>query len=240
LADLERFSVDDLVELGVALRGIDGGMSMAAVATEIVALLHEHLCDEHGRPGCADVQLLKTHPFGSLPPAAQALAAAGRPDPLDADVACLTTLARAGSAHEGSWSVEPLASVSDVHASPFLRAALADLHIDPSELLDPAVGQENELHRRPYGVFHVADVHAPGAPIEPERARQLAAGQVRSVVVLGAGLLSGDVFLLVISSRAPIDARVAKLLKTLTPAVKTALVPMTFSVFDARDRGVTA
>lgn len=231
MADLERFSVDDLVELGAALRALDVGPSMAAVASEVVAMLHAAFCDADGRPGCADVQLLKTHRFADLPVGARKVASAAWSTPPDADVACLTTLAHAGAATHAPWSVEPLASTADVRASPFLRAALADLHIDASEVIDPTLAQTNELHRRPYGVFHVPDVRAPGAPVQGDGARRSADGDVRSVVVLGGGLLSGDVFLLVIRSRVPIDDRVTKLLKTLTPAVKTALVPMTFNVF---------
>lgn len=236
MADLERFSVDDLVELSARLRELGvGAPSMAAVASEIVETLHTSLRAADGSPACASVRLLKTHRFGDLPATARRLTAerAGTEPPGGAT--SLATLAWAGSGDvPADWLVLPFDDEASVAASPFLREALIALDVSTEEFLRPVAAQENELHRRPHGIFHVPDATVPYAPVSAEGVRCVARTGIRSIVAIGGGLLSGDIFLLVICSKVPIDGRVAKLLKTLTPAIKTALVPMTFTVFGAR------
>lgn len=209
---------------------------MAAVAAQVVELLHTSLRTHDGVPACASIQLFKTHRFGDLPPAARQSAVervGWEPAP---SATALVTLAWGGSSGiPAEWLAVPLTNEGTVDASPFLRAVLAALHIGPAELVDPAVAQTNELHRRPYGIFHVPDATAFDAPLSSDGAQCVARTRTCSIVALGGGLLSGDVFLLVLCSRVPISSPVAKLLKALTPAVKTALVPMTFTVFGGRE-----
>ena len=233
---LEDFGVDELVACSDTLRALgDDASDMAEVAERTVGFLHESLLTADGAPACALVRFYKTHQLCDLTPELRRFALALHDGLLEDDVRCLTLLATAGT--EASWNdprqsarhrAIPLAGRTVLEQSPMIANLVGDLGIDADFIVRPDPAEIVERHHQDYGVFHVAT--ARGSEAVPAQDFVERYG-IESVVGLGGVLPSGDLFAVILFSTVPVSAEVADLLRSLSLAVKAAIVRHTYTVF---------
>jgi hypothetical protein len=231
--DLARFTLRDMAHCSAALRKLgDGAGSMQQVAGRIVSHLYDHLRDtQSGEPTCVLVRLFKTHEFGDLPVDLQHFAggvlAGASTSP---DMKCLVLLASAGSKPE--WNdvrasvahrAIPLASVEAVRRFPMISQLIQQFGVELSAVLRPDPSLLLDLEPKTYNVFHVAQ--AVGSPYVPDQERFVLPCSVRSVLGFGGLLYTGDLFAVVLFSKAPVQRETADLFRPLALSVKVALLP---------------
>jgi hypothetical protein len=161
------------------------------------------------------IGIQKTHPYRVLPADLRA--------PLEADVVdeetagCLVRIALAGTEVPGlpMTSSAMLVDGPSIAADPLLAALVPAMGLRPSLLADPTAVIQSGLHREDLPAFVVSDVPAPGA----------AALGVRSLLVLGGGLPTGDLFFTWLLGREQPTEKSARFIRALTPAIKAALIP---------------
>lgn len=233
---LQEFDVDGLVACSDALRALgDEATDMEQVARLAVGFLRDELVTAEGLPACALVRFYKTHPLHDLTPELQAFARQLHSGELDEDVRCLTLLASAGS--EAAWNdpaqsvghrAIPLAGRAALEQSPMIANLVGDLGIDADFVVRPDPTEIVERHHQDYGVFHVEDARGSSAVPAQEFVERYG---IESVVGLGGVLPSGDLFAVILFTTVPVSADVADLLRSLSLAVKAAIVRHTFTVF---------
>jgi hypothetical protein len=255
--DLTRFALSDLAACGAALRKLGAGAaSMEEVANRVVRHLYDELGDpdapllpssaarEEARGGraCALVRLFKTHPFSALDGDLQAFAQRsldGRPPP---GLRCLVLMASAGDRPE--WNARrasaghqavPLAGDEVLRRSPMLSQLVTQFGLDPRALLQPDPALLVDLAQKSYNVFHVA--HARDSPFVPCQEEFVIPCRIESVLGFGGLLPGGDLFAVILFSRAFIPRVTADLFKILALSAKLALLPFASGpVFAAAER----
>ncbi|HEV7991497.1 MAG TPA: hypothetical protein VGP25_06700 [Gemmatimonadaceae bacterium] len=232
--DVSDVTVGAMLRTGIALRRAlrDCG-SLEDAAGSVVRYFHEHCVDVHtGARSCALVRFYKTHPFGSLEPALQTLVARdlGQPAP-DPALRCLTLLGTAGD--EPSWNsrhtsrahrVIPLPSAEIVRAAPMIARLLEDLGVDLESITRKNEAPSRAGEARTYDVFHVED--ALDSPAIPAQTDFVIPYAIRSVVGFGGMLRSGELFAVVLFSRAHIPVTSAHRFRTLALDIRSALFPL--------------
>lgn len=237
--DLQDFSLVDMTELGAALRRAAGASaSMEEAAGKVAAHLFDHLADRHTRERqCALVRFFKTHPFGALPEPLQDLAGGGPGGrPFGPQVRCLTLLGSAGV--EPAWNGRagskghqaiPLPSVQMVSEAPMISSLVRQLGLDVSAVVEPSTAMFVEMGQLSFNVFHVPEAH--GSPHLPAQAQFVAPYGIRSVLGCGGLLSTGDLFALILFSRAPIERDVAEMFATVALNIKVSILPLERKVF---------
>lgn len=227
---LDTLTAEDVAECSDAIRGIGRGFqTMEEVAQEITRYLYEHLVDADGKPACALVRLYKTHAFGELPPdVADFVRAASDPEP-DADARCLTLLGTAGDLPE--WNSRhasvghkaiPLLSAQMVERLPMVHRLITQLGVDVEAILHADPDAARVHANRIYDVFHVSE--AEGSPVLPAQDDFVVPHRIRSAVGFGGILYSGDFYAVVMFSKVPVDATVARRLKLLALPIRLPLL----------------
>jgi len=79
------------------------------------------------------------------------------------------------------------------------------------------------LQQKTYNVFHVPE--AVGSPYVPEQKEFVIPFGIRSVLGFGGILPSGNFFAVILFAKVPISRETAELFKTVTLAVKLAVLP---------------
>jgi two-component system, NtrC family, sensor kinase len=235
---LEHFSVDDLVRCSDALRTIGAGAtSMVEVAGRTTTHLYEHLVDDDGRPACALVRLYKTHQLGGLDDQRRHFAEQAARDVLHPRTRCLTLLATSGTyptwndpRRSVSHQAIPLTSEAALERLPMIAGLVRQLGLEPATVVAPDPEAHLALHHGEYKVFYVPE--ARGNALVPDQDDFVVPYGIRSVVGVGGVLPSGDLFTVIFFTTVPVSVAVADLLRSLALAVKAALVPFTFSVFE--------
>lgn len=234
---LDAFGVDELESASAVLRtaGAHEG-TMLEAAERVVGLLHDGLVVAGGAPACPLVRLYLTRRLDKLDQARQDFARA-RSFGVQPEHRCLTLLASRGALPDWNDPLRstghlaiPLGSAAAIASLPMVSSMFEQLGVSPGEVLGSDQGDRLRVHHRDFEVFHVPDAAA--SPMIPDQAFVADHG-IASVVGLGGGLPSGDLFAVVLFSSVPIDARTAELMRPLGVAVKAALVPSTFRVFAA-------
>jgi hypothetical protein len=230
--DLADFSLSDMLECGVALRGMAGGAeTMEEVAGRTVAFLHERLQDRHGGgPACALIRFFKTHPYAGLQAGQQAAArqllGGLRPPPA---MKCLTLLASRGIRSE--WNARasssahqaiPLPSEAVIHEAPMIAQLVRQFGLPTHVLVDPRPELLVDLAQRSFSVFHVAE--AVGSPYIPAQEDFVVPVGIRSVLGFGGVLPGGDLFATILFSRVPIPRETAEAFQTIALAIKLAVL----------------
>lgn len=235
---LESFSIDDLVRCSQVFRDIGtSAETMEQAAQGITGYLHRTLVDGDGRPAAPLVRLYKTHRFRDLELRLQLFARDAAADGTLADgTRCLTLLGTSGN--EPEWNDRlrsvghqaiPLTSVEVVNQSPMIASLFSQLGVDPAAVVEPVGAHTISLHHRDYDLFFVED--AEGSPMVPAQEGFVVPYGIRSVVGCGGMLPSGDLFALILFTRASLGPDTADLFRTLALSVKATIVPYTFKVF---------
>lgn len=229
--DVTDFTVGAMLRAGVAIRRVVRGAETLEDAAEVVVrFLYEHCVDNAtGERTSALVRFYKTHPFGQLEPELQEFASAqlqgAVPDP---EMRCLTLMATAGDQPE--WNSRQasrghraiaLPSAERIRSAPMIFRLIEDLGIDVDSVVAGAAPQTRGSDARTYDVFHVED--ALGSPYIPAQRDFVVAHRIASVVGFGGLLRSGELFAVIIFSRARIPARSAARFRTIALDVRSSL-----------------
>ncbi|MEO8560615.1 MAG: hypothetical protein ABI601_00980 [bacterium] len=239
--DVTDVTVGAMLRTGIALRRtLRECGTLESAAGSVVRYFHEHCVDiDSAARTCALVRFYKTHPFASLEPELQEVAARqlGELSPAPA-MRCLTLLATAGdepawnSRHQSrSHRVIPLPSAEMVRGAPMIAGLLSDLGVDLETIVSGGGATPRTSESRTYDVFHVEE--ALGSPVIPAQEEFVIPYSIRSVVGFGGVLRSGELFAVVLFSRAHIPAASAHRFRTLALDIRSSLFP----IDDARTWG---
>jgi len=244
MIDLRTFTLEDMTELGSALRGLGAGASsMEEVAVAVSRHLYERLGDSGtGASACALVRFFKTHPYGALSPELQRFARTTLMGDLPGDdVPCLTLLGTAGD--EPAWNdtrlsvghrAIPLISKDMVSQAPMISSLLQQLGVEVDVLLSSEANLLVDHEASNFNVFYVPE--ASGSAFIPAQSDFVHGHGIRSVLGFGGMLLSGDIFAVILFSKVAIPRETAELFRTLALNVKMAVLPLDVEIF-CRQRG---
>lgn len=229
--DVTDFTLSAMLRTGIALRrAVRECRTLESAAGTIVRYLYDHCIDTRtGSRTCVLTRFYKTHPYQGLEPELQAYVAesmgSSAPPPA---MRCLTLLGTAGD--DPAWNSRhlsrghraiPLPSAEAVRSAPMIARLIEDLGMD----LDAVVAGEDAAARaaeaRNYDVFHVEQ--ALGSPVIPAQDDFVIPHAIRSVVGFGGVLRSGELFAVVLFSRAPIPPASANRFRTIALDIRSAL-----------------
>lgn len=236
MADLDAFSVDDLVTLSTEVRHLgEDAATMAEAGQRICDHLRANLTSgPDSGPACVYVTVHKTHALRLLPEALREVACSVD-DTAAARTPCLVLLSAAPGgvdvvAQEPRARVRPLTERA-FRESPLMPRLIEALGVDVGTILDPQQALKMQLQHRNLNVFVERDLpESEWVPDDAERERLRELG-LRTVVSIGGILPSGDLFLLTLFAGGDVSDRSADLLRSLGIAVKAALIPHTFRPF---------
>ncbi|HVE78592.1 MAG TPA: hypothetical protein VNA89_07015 [Gemmatimonadaceae bacterium] len=229
--DLDNFALGDMLRCGTGLRqAAQGKATMEDAAGAIVRYFRDECRDPAtGEQSCPLVRLYKTHPYETLDPPLKAFAARLLGDtPPRPGMKCLTLLATAGA--ETEWNSRrasrrhraiPLPSAQVVEQAPMIAQLIKQLGLDIAHVVDPAPELVRELEGRTYNVFHVED--AAGSAYIPAQDDFVVPYGIRSVLGFGGLLRSGELFAVILFSRAHIDRESAGRFRNIALDVKSVL-----------------
>lgn len=244
MADLQRFTLTQMIELGSTLRSLGKeAESMEAVANRIVRYLYRYFeAEQGGGQACALIRLFKTHAFGELDAGLRQFAGGmlGGTAPSPA-LKCLVLLATAGEREEWNFRAGsrghqaiPLPNQNAIDGSPMIARLVSQLGVSANVLLDPDPELMLDLQQSTFNVFHVPE--AEGSPYVPAQQEFVVPCNIKSVLGFGGLLPPGELFALILFSRVPIPRQTANLFQPLALSAKLALLPYTDRVFDRLER----
>jgi hypothetical protein len=232
--DLTDFTVGAMLRSGIALRrAVRDCTTLEAAAGTIVRYFHDHCVDVRtGARSCPLVRFYKTHPYHALDPELQAFVTKQLGGvPPRAELRCLTLLGTAGE--EAAWNSRhqskahraiPLASAETVRAAPMIARLIEDLGLDLDAVIAGRDATVRSTEARTYDVFHIEE--ALGSPAIPAQEEFDIPYAIRSVVGFGGVLRSGELFAVVLFSRAPISPASAQRFRTIALDIRSALFPI--------------
>jgi len=231
--DLENLPLSAMIQLGAALRRIGtGAASMEQVAESVVRFLYDEFKDATGERNCVLVRFYFTTCYSALDPDLRAFGSKlMRGVELKPETRCLTLLGTAGEKPE--WNTRekseghrtiPLPSEEVVQALPMVSQLIVQLGLSLGAVLSPSPELVLELEQRSYNVFYVPE--ALGSPFIPAQQNFVIPYQVRSVLGFGGLLPSGDVYAVLLFSRARILRETAELFRNAAMNLKLALLPL--------------
>jgi hypothetical protein len=231
--DIRTFELHDMLRCGLDIRqATRNALSLEGAADAIVRYLFGAFRD----PQTSDLQLAlvrfyKTHSYRELEPDLRLVAKAALGDaPRDEGMRCLTLLATAGI--EESWNDRhrsqahraiPLASVRMVHRAPMIAQLIEQMGIDVDHLVQTDSTVVPDSEGRTYNIFHVEK--APENPYIPAQAEFVIPFGIQSVLGFG-GIVRGEMFAVVMFSRASIPPPAANRFRNIALEVKAAVHPI--------------
>lgn len=231
--DLTHFSQDDMLNCAVELRNLSAhACSMEDVAKIVVSYLYKSCRHpQTGESACALVRFFKTHAYGELPQELQHAALdilKGSPIP-DA-TKCLTLLGTAGdephwNSREGSTGHQsiPLASEDFVSAIPMISRLIQQFGLEISTVLEPMPSLLVESDRKIHSTFIFHVPKALDSQYIPAQENFVIPYGVKSVLGFGGLLASGNLFVVIMFSKAWIPPETAKLFKWISTYVWVAI-----------------
>lgn len=228
--DLRQFSLTDMLRIGGRLRReVRDGDSLEESAQRVCRMLYDSARDAaSGDRQCTLVRLYKTHPFGQLPEELQEFArgATVSGEVLDARTRCLVLLGSAGD--EPEWNDRrtsvahraiPLTGPRITTRAPMIGAMIRDFGLDVADVVQPGADVVSAIAGRSYGIFYVADARGSEAiPAQDFVARH----DVRSVIGFGGALRTGELFAVVLFTRAQVPREAADRFRNVALDVKSA------------------
>ncbi len=230
---LMDFALSDMIRCGRELRGLNASNSMEEAAQRVVDYLRSALVGVDGQQACALVRCFITHPVSRLPDDLARVARASLQSPDQADgideIPCLTLLGSSGeraewNGRQGSRGHRaiPLESVAVVERAPMIAQLIQQMGLSVSDVLRPSEDVLLDAQQRSFNVFHVEE--ALGSASVPGQAFVAEHG-VRSVLGFGGLLPSGDLFAVIVFSKAAISREAADLFRTIALSTKLVLLP---------------
>lgn len=228
--DVKEFTVGAMLRAGLAVRRIvKEAATMEDAATLIVRYLYDQCVDPAtGERTCALVRFYKTHRFGDLEPALKAFAERLLDGTAHEDsMRCLVLLGTAGD--EEAWNTRrgsrahqaiPLPSTEFVRKAPMIAKLIEDIGLEIDDVVS-GVGSRRESGSRNYDVFHVET--AAGSPYIPAQREFVERHGIASVVGFGGLLRSGELYAVVLFSRAQIAPPSAGRFRAIALDVRSAL-----------------
>ena len=229
--DFARFSDADLKECGANLAALGGGASsMEDAANKIVNYLYDNITDSSGNRANALVRLYKTHPYDQLDSGLQSFAQGILGSAPSDDTNCLTMLATMGddsqwrsrSTSNGHRAI-PLASAEMVAGIPMIARLLAQFGIDVGSVMHTDPSLIGDMSAKTYNTFYVPD--AVGSPYIPAQDDFVVPNGIKSALGFGGILSSGELFVVIMFSKASIPADVAGKFNAMGASVKEAVEP---------------
>lgn len=227
---LESFDLAETLRCSNALRRLmRDAVSIEAAARDACRFLYDELETAEGQRACALVRCYKVHDYGLLPEELQRFARAqlggtAAPGP---HLRCLTLMATVGD--EPEWNDRrrskghqaiPLPTAAVVERAPMIAQLFRAFGVALQAAVKPAPEIIRELGGRSYGVFFVPD--AKGSPYIPAQDFVEQHG-IRTVLGFGGSLLSGDLFAIILFTRARVSEDVADRFRSLALEVKSHL-----------------
>jgi hypothetical protein len=160
------------------------------------------------------------------------------------EMKCLVLLASAGD--DPAWNDRrrsrghqaiPLASTEVVEKAPMIAQLVRELGLDLDQVVAPRPEVIRGLEGKTYNVFHVET--AQGSPYIPAQDDFVRAWRVRSVVGCGGVLLTGDLYSLILFSRAAIPRDSADRFRNIALDLKLVISPFE-AVFDTTPAAIAA
>lgn len=229
--DLTNVTVGAMLRAGIAVRRVvRGSESLEDSAELLVRYLYDHCVDPAtGKRTCALVRFYKTHPYGELEPGLRVVAAAQLDGELPKDhMRCLTLLASAGE--EDAWNSRhssrghraiPLPSADIVRRAPMIARLIEAMGLDIEAVVSGSTPASRPGDSRTYDVFHVEEaLGSPHIPAQDEFVRRYG---IASVVGFGGMLRTGELFAMIMFSRARIPAASASRFRAIALDVRSAL-----------------
>lgn len=232
--DLETFSLVQMLQCGRGLRqAAASATSIEDAANSIVGYLYGNCrFQATGAHSCPLVRFYMTRPYSSLVPDLRAFAerqmggVAAKPA-----MKCLTLMATVGQRSEwcdrrlsvGHRAI-PLPSASIVEQAPMIAQLIKQMGLDISVIVEPSPEVLTELAGKTYNIFHVLE--AKGSPHIPAQADFVERYDIRSVVGFGGVVHTGDLFAVIMFSRARIPAEAAARFKNIALDVKSVIFPL--------------
>lgn len=229
--DVTDFTVGAMLRAGIAIRrAVRGAESLEEAADAIVRYLYQNCANPTtGERSCALVRFYKTHRYGALDRELREFAAAQLGDhPASEEMRCLTLLATAGD--EPQWNSRhesrghraiPLPSAERIRSAPMIMRLMEDLGVDIESMIAGAGPAERGREGRTYDVFHVED--AVGSPYIPAQREFVLPFRIASVVGFGGVLRTGELFAVILFSRAPIPPASAARFRAIALDVRSSL-----------------
>ena len=229
--DYAKFSDADLKECGANVAALGGGASsMEDAANKIVNYFYDNITDSSGNNANALVRLYKTHPYNQLDSGLQGFAQGILGSTPSDDTNCLTMLATVGdnddwksrSKSNGHRAI-PLASADMVAGIPMISRLLNQFGIDVGAVMRPDPMLIGDLSSKTYNTVYVPE--ALGSPYIPAQDDFVLPNGIKSVLGFGGILSSGELFVVIMFSKARIPADVANKFSAIGASVKETVEP---------------
>ena len=229
--DFAKFSDADLTECGANLAALGGGASsMEEVANKIVNYLYDNITDSSGNKSNALVRFYKTHPYNQLDSGLQGFAQGNLGSTPSNDTNCLTMLGTMGdnadwksrSTSNGHRAI-PLASAEMVAGIPMISRLLTQFGLDVGSVMRPAPMLIGDLPEKTYNTSYVPEALA--RRYIPFQDDFVIPHGIKSVLGFGGILSSGELFVVIMFSKASIPADVAGKFSAVGASVKEAVEP---------------
>lgn len=240
--DLTQFDLSAMLRMSRELaHSVQGASCMESAAGAVCRYLYDELVDAEGTRSCVLVRFYKTHAYGALTPDLQRFAkrafGAVAISPPQPEMKCLTLLATVGDepawndrrASEGHQAI-PLPSPHVVERAPMIAQLIREFGMDLSDVVRPSGDVVRALAGRSYGVFHVEE--AAGSPYIPAQAAFVGRYGIRSVLGFGGLLPAGDLFAVILFSRAHVPVDSADRFRSIALELRSCLIPHEANVFD--------
>ncbi len=229
--DLGEFSLRDMAECAARVRRLgQGAGSMEEAAGRIVSYLYDDLADQRsGQRACALVRFYKTHPYGLLDAGRRSYAStrsAGAETPPDARY--LALLATTGD--EPAWQSVAgsqdhqailLDGVELAESAPTVLCLMNQLGLESSVSLPSSSSVTVAVDPCPSDAAGASDAAGSAATLSQDPF--LGRHGIRSILGFGGQLPAGDLFVVVLFARVPIEAAARDLFKALALAVKVSV-----------------
>jgi len=228
--DITRLDVAATLRISTDVRAVAAGrQSLETAASDICGFFYDAFVDAMGERACALVRCYVSVRYADLPAEEQAFAS--RLLPRDTapwpELRCLTLLGTRGDVD--AWNDRrrshghraiPLPSAATVEEAPMIAQLFKQMGASIADIVAPAPRMLAPT-KRLYNVFHVAD--AKGSPHIPAQQEFVEPFGVRSVVGFGGVLSWGEMYSVILFSRAAIDAKSASRFRTIAIDVRSSL-----------------
>ena len=228
--DIGHFGLTEMLRTGQQVRQLGTGATMEEAAQRLCRFFYDKFIEEGtGTRQCALVRFYKTHPYALLEGPLKLFAARAIDDVTPhADMKCLTLLGTVGD--EPPWNSRrlsrahqaiPLASPNLAERAPMIAQLIRQFGLDTTAVLDSSPETLSDLLGKTYGVFHAED--AAGSPYVAAQDDFVRPYGIRSAISFGGSLRSGDLYAIILFSRAAVPRDAADRFRNVALDVKSIL-----------------